>query len=107
MENPLLKDIVIIFGLSMAILLVCHRLKIPSIVGFIITGVVCGPYGLKLVQGAENVEILAQIGIILLLFTVGMELSIRKIFNVKRYFLAGGLIQVALTTLGDMLLRAF
>lgn len=86
MEIPLLKDIVVIFGLSMAILLICHRLKIPSIVGFIITGVVCGPHGLRLVRGVDNVEILSQVGIILLLFTVGMELSVRKILDVKRYF---------------------
>lgn len=100
MEIPLLKDIVVIFGLSMAILLICHRLKIPSIVGFIITGVVCGPHGLRLVRGVDNVEILSQVGIILLLFTVGMELSVRKILDVKRYFFWGGFVQVALTTLG-------
>ncbi|MBS0636102.1 MAG: cation:proton antiporter [Verrucomicrobia bacterium] len=107
MEISLLKDIVIIFGLSMAILLLCHRLKIPSIVGFILTGVLSGPHGLQLVRGVDNVEILSQIGIILLLFTVGMELSIRKILDTKRYFFLGGLIQVALTTLGGYLIAQY
>lgn len=103
MELLLLKDIVVLFALSLAIVLVCHRFKVPSIVGFILSGIVAGPHGLKLVAGMHNVELLSQIGIILLLFTVGMELSLRKILDVKRYFLFGGFLQVALTCLGGFL----
>jgi len=48
MEIPLLKDILIIFTLAIAVLLVCHRLRVPSIVGFLFTGLLAGPHGLAL-----------------------------------------------------------
>jgi len=94
MELPLLKDIVIIFALSIAVILFCHRLKIPAIVGFLLTGILAGPHGLGFVKAPEDVETLATIGIVLLLFTVGMEFSLTKIFEYKRYFLIGGTVQV-------------
>lgn len=97
MDIPLLREIVIIFGLSIAVILGCHRLKIPAIVGFLLTGVLAGPHGLGLIQKVEDVDILAEIGIILLLFTVGMEFSLKKIFEFRRFFLIGGLAQVLLT----------
>ncbi|MEA3384980.1 MAG: cation:proton antiporter, partial [Thermodesulfobacteriota bacterium] len=67
MEIPLLNDIVIIFGLSVAVLFVCHRLKVPHIVGFLITGIIAGPYGLGLIRAVHDVEILAEVGVVLLL----------------------------------------
>lgn len=97
MEIPLLHDIVIIFGLSIIVLLFCHKIKIPSIVGFLVTGVLCGPFGLGLVKGESDVQTLATTGIILLLFIVGMEFSLKKILEYKRYFLIGGFLQVGLT----------
>jgi len=90
MEIPLLKDIVIIFGLAITVLLICFRLRIPTIVGFLITGVLCGPHGLGLVSAISEVRILAEIGIVVLLFTVGLEISIKKILEYKRFFFIGG-----------------
>ncbi|MCK4472385.1 MAG: cation:proton antiporter, partial [Anaerolineae bacterium] len=55
MEIPLLNDIVIIFGLSIAILFICHRLRVPTIVGFLLTGILAGPYGLGLVKAVHEV----------------------------------------------------
>ena len=98
MEIPLLKDLIIIFGLSIGVLLICHRLKIPTIVGFLLTGILCGPHGLGVIKYISDVKILAEVGIIMLLFTVGMEFSIKKILEYKRFFLVGGVLQVALTT---------
>lgn len=97
MDIPLLREMVIIFGLSIAVILACHRLKIPAIVGFLLTGVLAGPHGLGLIQNVEDVDILAEIGIILLLFTVGMEFSLKKIFEYRRFFVIGGFSQVFLT----------
>ena len=99
MDIPLLPDVVVIFSLSIVVLLICHAIKLPPIVGFIITGVLCGPHGLALVKAESEVQILAQLGIILLLFAVGMEFSFKKILEYKRYFLIGGLSQVGLTVL--------
>lgn len=103
MEIPLLKDFIIIFGLSIAVLLICHRLRIPYIVGFLVTGIVAGPQGLQLIRAIEEVHILAEIGIVVLLFTVGLEFSVKKILLYKRYFIIAGPIQVGLTVLGGFL----
>ncbi|MBA3238861.1 MAG: cation:proton antiporter [Parachlamydiaceae bacterium] len=97
MEIPLLPEIVIIFGLAILVILACHRFKIPSIVGFLLTGVLAGPHGLGFVKNLDNVDILATVGIVLLLFTVGMEFSLKKIFEYRRFFLIGGSAQVFLT----------
>ncbi len=94
----LLKDIVVMFGLAVVVALACHRLRIPTVVGLIITGVIAGPHGLGLTTEIDAVEMLAEIGVIFLLFTIGLEFSISSIAHVKRLFFAGGPLQVALTT---------
>ncbi|NOX87730.1 MAG: potassium transporter KefB [Calditrichaeota bacterium] len=102
MEIPLLNDIVIIFGLAIAVLFICHRLRIPSVVGFLLTGILVGPYGFALVQAVHEVEILAEIGIVLLLFTIGIEFSFERLLQIKKSVLLGGLLQVSLTFLATM-----
>jgi len=99
MEIPLLNDIVIIFGLSIAILFICHRLRVPAIVGFLLTGILAGPYGLGLVNAVHEVEILAEVGVVLLLFTIGIEFSLARLLQIKKSVLIGGSIQVLLTLL--------
>lgn len=94
---PLLPEIVIIFALSIVVILACHRLKIPTIVGFLITGMLVGPHGLGFINAVEDVDILATIGIVFLLFTVGMEFSLKKILEYHHYFLIGGALQTSLT----------
>ena len=99
MEIPLLNDIVIIFGLSIAILFICHQLRVPAIVGFLLTGILAGPYGLGLVKAVHEVEILAEVGVVLLLFTIGIEFSLARLLQIKKSVLIGGSIQVLLTLL--------
>ena len=97
MEIPLLNDIVIIFGLSIAVLFLCHRLHVPAIVGYLLTGILAGPHGLGLIGGVHEVEILAEIGVVLLLFTIGIEFSLKSLLQIKRLALVGGPLQVLLT----------
>ena len=97
MEIPQLKDIVVIFALAIAVLFVCHRLRVPSIVGFLLTGLLAGPHGLGFVTDVHNVEVLAEIGVILLLFTIGIEFSLEQVVEMKRSVLLGGLLQVGAT----------
>ncbi|MDH4129003.1 MAG: cation:proton antiporter, partial [Spirochaetota bacterium] len=99
METPLLKDIIIIFGLSVLILFVFHRIRLPAIVGFLFTGILVGPYGLGLIQAIKDVESLAEVGVVLLLFIVGIEFSLKKLIQIKRSILIGGSTQVLLTIL--------
>jgi CPA2 family monovalent cation:H+ antiporter-2 len=97
MEIPLLKDVVIILVLAMGVVYLSHRLKLPVIVGLLATGVVAGPHALGLINALDEVEQLAKIGVILLLFTIGIEFSLRKLLKIKVLVLVGGTLQVAAT----------
>ncbi len=99
MELFLFKDLLVILGISIFVLLIGHRLRLPPVVGFLLTGVLAGPHGLALVSGVDEVENLAQIGIVLLLFGIGMEFSFKKLVQIKHLFLLGGSLQVGLTIL--------
>ena len=74
-----------------------HRARLPPIVGFLVTGLLCGPFGFGLIDGVEHVEALAEIGVILLLFTVGIEFSVEELSRVRTFLLTGGALQVSLT----------
>ena len=99
MDIPILKDIVIILGLSVVIVLIFQRFKLPSVLGFLITGLIAGPNGLKLIHATHDVEVIAEIGIIFLLFVIGIEFSLKTLASIKKTVLLGGLIQV-LGTIG-------
>jgi len=102
MEIPLLNDIVIIFGLAIVVLCICHRLHVPAVVGFLLTGIFVGPYGFGLVKAVHEVEILAEIGIVLLLFTIGIEFSLERLLQIRKSVLMGGSLQVLLTFLATL-----
>lgn len=99
MHLPLLQDILILLGFSVAIVFILQRLKLPSILGFLISGTIIGPYGLSLVNAVEQVEVISEIGVILLLFVIGMELSIKQLAQIKKTVFIGGFLQVGLTVL--------
>lgn len=99
MHIPLLADLVVILTLSVAVIWIFDKIKFPAILGFLLTGVICGPYLLSLVKNVHDVELLAEIGVILLLFTIGMEYSIKELIKIKRFVLIGGIIQISLTIL--------
>lgn len=108
MELLLIQQILIILSLSVAALYVCDRLGIPSIVGFLLSGLIAGPSGLGLVRAVEVIESLAGLGVVLLLFTIGLEFSLRSLLHIRRIILIGGSSQVVLTFLAAILLgRAF
>lgn len=97
MELSLLKDIVIIFALSTLVNLIFTRIKVPTVVGYLMTGIIAGPHLLGLVHAEDQIELLAEIGVILLLFTIGMEFSLKHLLRIRRIVFFGGLIQVTIT----------
>lgn len=99
MHLPLLKDMLILLGFSAIIVFVLQKFKLPSIIGFLLTGIVIGPYGLSLINAVEQVEVLSEIGVILLLFVIGMELSIKQLASIKKTVFVGGMLQVVLTVI--------
>jgi len=97
MELSLLSEILTVFALSVGVIYLCHKVRIPPIVGFLITGVLAGPYGLGLVRAVHEVEVMAEVGVVLLLFTIGMELSMGELVRLKKSVLLGGGGQVLFT----------
>ena len=96
-EISVLRDLVIILTVSLVVVYVFLRLKQSTIVGFIIAGVLIGPSGLSLISNIHQVEVLAEIGVILLLFTIGLEFSFKKLTRIREIVLVGGGVQVLLT----------
>jgi monovalent cation:H+ antiporter-2, CPA2 family len=102
MEIPVLSDIVVICALALGVIFVCRRLAIPTIVGFLLTGIFAGPHGLKLVSQVEVVDHLAEIGVVCLLFTIGLELSLKSLSRIKFIVLLGGSFQVVVTLIAGV-----
>ena len=98
MEIPLLQDIVVISFLALVVVYFCSKAGIPPIVGLLLTGVFAGPHGLKLIKEVSAVEHLAEIGVVCLLFTIGLEFSLGNLIKIKRLVLLGGLLQVGITS---------
>lgn len=94
-----LIDIGIIFALSIGAIFLAHRFGAPSIVGFLLAGLVAGPHGMGFIRDAGEVALLAEIGVVLLLFVIGMELSLRGLLEMRKAFVIGGSIQLFGTAL--------
>jgi monovalent cation:H+ antiporter-2, CPA2 family len=97
MELAILKDIVIIFALSTLVNLIFTRFRIPTVVGYLITGIIAGPHLLSLVEARHEIELMAEIGVVLLLFTIGMEFSLKHLLRIRRIVFFGGFVQVSVT----------
>jgi len=97
MQAILLNDVLTIFGLSVAVLYICHRVRVPTVVGFLLTGLLAGPHGLGLVKALNALEILAEVGVVLLLFIIGLEFSLRNLWKIRKLVFVAGFSQVLLT----------
>ncbi|MGE4266603.1 MAG: cation:proton antiporter [Deferribacterales bacterium] len=95
MQIPILADITTIFLFAAVALFICGKLKIPEIMGYLLAGVLVGPNGLGLIHAVKQVDIMAEIGVVLLLFTIGIEFSLSTLLSLKRPALIGGSLQVA------------
>lgn len=97
MVQEFLQAILIIFGISGIIVYILGKLKIPSVVGFLVAGTLIGPYGLGLIKDPHEVEIIAEIGVILLMFTIGVEFSIPRLMSLRKEVFLFGTLQIVLT----------
>ena len=97
-----LTEIVALIVAGAVIAYISFRLRLVPIVGFLIAGVVIGPNALGLVKDQEIVDATAEIGVILLLFTIGIEFSLEKLARIQKLIFGGGSLQVGLSTLAVM-----
>ncbi|MEI8185236.1 MAG: cation:proton antiporter [Chlorobiaceae bacterium] len=98
-EFDFLGDLVLIGALAVAIILVFQQLKIPPVIGLIFTGILIGPSGIGAVYDQKLISTLAELGVILLLFTIGLEFSLDDLKKLRNIVLIGGLVQILLTAL--------
>jgi len=98
-ELTYLRDLLVILGFAVIIVTLFHRFKLPAIAGFILSGVIVGPQGLALIDDVEKVELLAEVGVALLLFAIGLELSLEKLKRIWKLVVIGGSVQVGLSIL--------
>ena len=94
-----LGELVLIGGLAVAIILVFQKLKIPPVIGLIFTGIIIGPSGIGAVYDQKLISTLAELGVILLLFTIGLEFSLDELKKLQKIVLVGGFVQILLTSL--------
>ena len=99
MEYEGLKEVEILFGLALVTVLLLRRFKLPSIIGFLVTGMLAGPYALGFIKDTHQVEQMAEYGVVLLLFTIGIEFSLKELMRIKHLVLLGGGLQLFLTIL--------
>jgi K+:H+ antiporter len=92
-----LRDFVVLFGISVVVSYAFRLLHLSSIAGFLVAGALVGPYGLKLISSVHEVEQMSEIGVMLLLFSIGVEFSIEKLVRMKWLALAGGSLQMLIT----------
>ncbi|GIV59330.1 MAG: hypothetical protein KatS3mg043_0419 [Rhodothermaceae bacterium] len=100
---PFLGEIVALLAGSVLIAYLCHRIRLVPIVGFLLAGVVIGPTALGLVTDQALIDGMAEVGVILLLFTIGVEFSLERLDRIRRLIFFGGGLQVGLTVLVVML----
>ena len=77
--------------------MIAHRLKQPIILGYLVIGVAVGPHALGFVEDLEIIETVATIGVALLMFTLGLEISISQLREVGRIGIWGGIVQILVT----------
>lgn len=94
---PLLDELAIIAALAVVVTVVLSRLKLPTVAGLLAAGALLGPFGLGLVRSVHAIEVLAEVGVVLLLFTIGLEFSLARLRDIFRQVALGGLLQVGLT----------
>jgi CPA2 family monovalent cation:H+ antiporter-2 len=96
MDNPefLIGRILGLLALAVILIYFGLKLKMPVIVGFLATGVLVGPSGFELIENESQIESLSELGVVLLLFTIGLEFSIQSLMKMKKVVLLGGSLQM-------------
>jgi len=95
MHDNLIRILLIFLGLSIFITYFLIKIKVHPIIGFIVTGAIIGPNGFKLIDDPTMISAISEIGVILLLFSLGLEFSIDKLIRLRRYVFWGGMWQVS------------
>ena len=93
-EAHLLRPVLIILAAAIVVVSLFRRVRVSPVLGYLFAGVLIGPHGLRLVNDVEAVEALAEFGVVFLLFAIGLELSLGRLFAMRRHGFGMGTLQV-------------
>jgi monovalent cation:H+ antiporter-2, CPA2 family len=94
---PFLEELAVIAVLAVIVTVALARIRLPTVAGLLAAGALAGPNGIGLVASGETIGVLAEVGVVLLLFSIGLEFSLARTRDVFRQAAIGGLVQVVLT----------
>ncbi len=94
---PLLGELAIIAVVGVLVTVLLARLRLPTVAGLLAAGALIGPFGGGLITSVHDIEMLAEVGVVLLLFTIGLEFSLARLRTIFRRVALGGVLQVGLT----------
>jgi CPA2 family monovalent cation:H+ antiporter-2 len=96
---PLLDELAIVEVLAVVVTVALAKLKLPTVAGLLAAGALIGPYGFGLASSVGAIEVLAEVGVVFLLFTIGLEFSLARLKSIFQQVAVGGIVQVGLTIL--------
>src|SRR4029453_9132090 len=99
MAGEILSQILVLLAASVLVLSLVRRFALPPILGYLVVGMLLGPHALGLVANDEAVRLLAEIGVVFLVFTLGLEFSLARMIAMKAEVFGVGGLQMLLTTL--------
>jgi glutathione-regulated potassium-efflux system ancillary protein KefC len=96
-EASVLVYILIYLAAMVLVVPLARRFGLGAVLGYLLAGVLIGPYGLQLADGSPGVALLAELGVVLMLFTIGLELDLKKLWSMRAQVLGLGLLQMLVT----------
>jgi CPA2 family monovalent cation:H+ antiporter-2 len=93
-----INDVLVILAAAIVCVAVFQRLKVTPVLGYLVAGIAIGPYAAGLIHDTEGTELLAEFGVIFLLFTIGLDLPLQRLIALRHYIFGLGLLQVAITS---------
>jgi len=99
MTHSALNDGLTLLALSVLVVWILKRIKLPPVLGYLLVGTLVGPYALGWLPEEESIKILAEIGVVFLLFMIGLEFSLSRLIAMKSTVFGLGSIQVIISTL--------
>ena len=108
MQHAILNDSLILLAVAIVTVTLVRRLGLPTILGYLAVGLIAGPHGLGWLAFDEVTRFFGELGIVFLLFSIGLEFSLPLLLSLRRYLLGVGSVQVAVGTVsGFLVARAF
>src|SRR4051794_30087778 len=92
-----LQDVLIILAAACLVVPLFNRSRVSPVLGYLVAGALIGPFGLAIVSDVDDIMVLAHFGVVFLLFTIGLELSIERLKAIRSHVFGLGTLQVVVT----------